>query len=86
MLNLIVQIYAPYKNSYKNYTSLVLNYLKYEFETNINMRNSDIFECVQLLSNSVNKVFNLIDKEIKRCNYLTNGCAIILLIEAVKVI
>lgn len=61
-------------------------YLKYELESNIKMRHKDTVECVQLLSNSVAKVYNLIDKEIERCNSLSNGCAISLLIDAIKVI
>lgn len=47
--------------------------------------NPDIIECVQLLGTSVEKVFNLIDNEIKRCMTLTNGCAFSMLIDALKV-
>lgn len=48
------------------------------------MRHKDTVECVQLLSNSVTKVFNLIDKELERCTSLSNGCALSLLIDAIK--
>jgi hypothetical protein len=62
-----------------------VKYLKHELENNIKMRHNDTVECVQLLSNSVTKVFNLIDKEVERCAIFTKGCAFSLLIEAIKV-
>lgn len=82
----LTQAYAPYKSILKHYPNLVQRYLKHEFETNIKIRHPDTVECVQLLSNSVTKVFYLIEKEIDRCNKLTNGCGVWLLIEAFKVI
>lgn len=85
LYSFFVQIYAPYKISLKHYTNLLVKYFKYELEHNIKMRHKDTVECVQLLSNSVAKVFNLIDNEIERCNNISNGCGIIFLIEAIKV-
>lgn len=79
------QAYLPYKTSLKQYTSLVLYYLQYELDTNIKLNNADTVECVQLLNNSVTKIFALIDREIERCNSFTNGCAFSMLIEAFKV-
>ncbi len=48
------------------------------------MTHADIVDNVQLLNNSVMSVFNMIDKEIERCNALTNNCCFVMLIDALK--
>ena len=52
---------------------------------NFEQNHADTVECVQLLSTSVEKVFNFIDKEMDRCLTLTNGCGFAMLIEARKI-
>lgn len=63
----------------------MVRHLRNQLETNVKMRHNDTIECVQMLSNSVSKVFKLIEIEIERCNNLSNGCAILFLIESIKV-
>lgn len=79
------QIYQPFMVYIKQYGQLELKYLQNKFETNIKMIHSDTVECIELLSNSVTKVFNLIDQEIERCVKFTNGCGFSILIDVLKV-
>ncbi|RNA00345.1 conserved oligomeric Golgi complex subunit 7-like, partial [Brachionus plicatilis] len=79
------QTYSPYKKLFKQYSSIVTKNLQKEFEANIKLNSYDVIECVQLLSGSVNKIFNLIEKEIERCLKLTNGCCFYMMIDAFKV-
>ena len=67
------------------YTNILVKSLQYQLETNIKMSHNNTGECIQLLSDSVSKIFNLIDKEIERCLSFTNGCGLSMLIEALKV-
>ena len=69
------------------YTQIVVKYLQYELDTNIQMNHpTQTTECIQLLTDSITKIFtNLIDKEIQRCMQYTNGCGLAMLIDALKI-
>jgi hypothetical protein len=48
------------------------------------MNHAQTTECIQLLSDSVREIFNLIDKELDKCIAYTNGCGLAMLIDAFK--
>lgn len=61
-------------------------YLDYNYEKIFFLKNhNNTGECIQLLSDSVAKIFNLVDKETERCLTYTNGCGLAMLIDALKV-
>lgn len=84
LFKLIQQVYSPYKVYSAQYATIVAKHLQYQLETNIKMSHAITGECIQLLGDSVAKIFNLIDKEIDRCVSLTNGCGLAMLIDALK--
>lgn len=84
LLKLFQQIYAPFKSSLRDYTSSLLRYMNKQLETSIRMTHPDIVDNVQLLGDSVASVFGLVDKEIQRCNLLSNNCCFIMLVDALK--
>lgn len=85
MFKLVQQLYSPYRVYLAQYTTLEAKYLQYQLETNIKMSHPITSECIQLLGDSVGKIFNLIDREIERCVSFTNGCGLAMLIDALKI-
>jgi hypothetical protein len=84
LIRLFQQIYAPFKANLKQYAAHLSRCFNKTFETSVKMTHVDIVDNVQLLSNSVVSVFNLIEKEIERCASLTNNCCFLMLIDALK--
>ena len=60
LFKLIQQLYLPYKIYSNKYTQIVVKYLQYEFETNIQMNHpTQTTECIQLLTDSITKIFTI---------------------------
>jgi hypothetical protein len=85
LFKMIGQFYSIFERINTNhYSRLVSAYLKNEFDNNIRLSHRDIAECVQLLNDSVNKIFSLIERQVDICISLTNGSTFSLLINAIK--
>ncbi|XP_053401502.1 conserved oligomeric Golgi complex subunit 7-like isoform X2 [Mercenaria mercenaria] len=80
---LLVMIYSPY-------TPYLVRYRTYEEQclnnelNNIKMDHTEVFETVQLLSQSVSKLFSIANQADERCVKLTNGCCYVSLLQALK--
>lgn len=80
---LLMTIYAPYRPYISKYKSLEEVTLSNNLN-NIKLDHEEIFETVQLLAASVNKLFNFSREANERCQQLTNGCGYVSMLDALK--
>ncbi|KAL4234116.1 Golgi transport complex subunit 7 [Mactra antiquata] len=80
---LLVMIYSPYTVYLLKYRQYEEDCLNKDLET-IKMDHVEVFETVQLLSQSVNQLFSCANKANERCLKLTNGCCFVALLKALK--
>lgn len=80
---LLVMIYSPYSSYFLKYREYEDELLSKQLEK-IPLDHVDVFETVQLLAQSVNKVFSVATKATDRCVKLTNGCCFVPLLQALK--
>lgn len=80
---LLVMIYSPYTPYLVKYRIYEEHWLNKELN-NIQMDHTEVFETVQLLSQSVSKLFSVGNKANERCVKLTNGCCYVSLLQALK--
>ncbi|KAK3584557.1 hypothetical protein CHS0354_030563 [Potamilus streckersoni] len=80
---LMLTVYAPYRSYLTKYKTLEEVVLSMELN-NIKLDHEEVFETVQLLSQSVNKLFNIASQANERCIKLSNGCSYVSLLEALK--
>ncbi|XP_062594246.1 conserved oligomeric Golgi complex subunit 7-like isoform X1 [Saccostrea cucullata] len=81
--HLLLELYAPYRQYISTYQSLEEEKLGKDLES-IKMDHEEIFETVQLLARSVNKLFSFAEEANKRCLNLTNGCGYLFMMDAIK--
>lgn len=81
--HLLLELYAPYRHHISTYQSLEEEKLGKNLES-IKLDHEEIFETVQLLGRSVNKLFNFAKEANERCLNLTNGCGYLFMMDALK--
>lgn len=80
---LMMMIYAPYRPYIAKYKSMEEATLGSDLN-NVRLDDSEVFETVQLLAASVNKLFNIAKEANERCQRLSNGCGYEFLLDALK--
>ncbi|XP_060062709.1 conserved oligomeric Golgi complex subunit 7-like isoform X2 [Ylistrum balloti] len=80
---LMMMIYAPYRPYIAKYKSMEEATLGSDLN-NIRLDDAEVFETVQLLAASVNKLFNVAKDANERCQRLSNGCGYEFLLNALK--
>ncbi|KAK7114475.1 conserved oligomeric Golgi complex subunit 7-like [Littorina saxatilis] len=80
LLQAVYQPYRPYLVKYKVFEEVALS----KDLDNIKLDHEEIFDTVQLLSESVSKIFSAANNSSTRCLQLTNGCCFLGLLEAYK--
>ncbi|KAL8588662.1 hypothetical protein ACOMHN_001979 [Nucella lapillus] len=80
LLLAVYQPYRPYLLKYKVFEEVALG----KQLDNIPLDHEEIFDTVQLLSESVSKIFSAANTSSERCRHLTNGCCYLGLLEAFK--
>ncbi|XP_056005871.1 conserved oligomeric Golgi complex subunit 7-like isoform X3 [Ostrea edulis] len=81
--HLLLELYAPYRQYISTYQSLEEDKLGKDLES-IKLDHEEIFETVQLLAVSVNKLFNFAKEANDRCLNLTNGCGYVFMMDSLK--
>ncbi|XP_021349091.1 conserved oligomeric Golgi complex subunit 7-like [Mizuhopecten yessoensis] len=80
---LMMMIYAPYRPYIAKYKSMEEATLGSDLN-NVRLDDAEVFETVQLLAASVNKLFNIAKEANERCQRLSNGCGYEFLLDALK--
>ncbi|XP_025115675.1 conserved oligomeric Golgi complex subunit 7-like [Pomacea canaliculata] len=80
LLQAVYQPYRPYLVKYKVFEEVALS----KALDNVRLDHEEVFDTVQLLSESVNKIFSAANMSNDRCRKLSNGCCYRALLEAYK--
>ncbi|ESO86524.1 hypothetical protein LOTGIDRAFT_194952 [Lottia gigantea] len=80
---LLLSIYAPYRSYLPKYSTFQEVVLIQDLD-NIKMDHEEVMDTVQLLSETVNKLFSAANKANTRCQKLTNGFCYVGLLDAYK--
>ncbi|KAK7454688.1 hypothetical protein BaRGS_00039554, partial [Batillaria attramentaria] len=80
LLQAVYQPYRPYLVKYKVFEEVALS----KALDRIKLDHEEIFDTVQLLSESVSKIFSAANTSSERCRKLSNGCCYLDLLEAYK--